>query len=95
MRTELFDSAGNSHAAAEFQSWLDANPRGYYINLRGPSNSMLHVVGCSHLGDPRDWPAGQADLCRNPKACNADRQALIAWAQESNRKFEKCGDCAP
>ena len=95
MTTKVFDSASNSNAAAGFQSWLDANPRGFYLNVTGPSHSMLHVVGCFHLGNPRDWPAGQADLCKNPKACNADRQALITWAQGEKYKFERCGDCAP
>jgi hypothetical protein len=73
----------------EFRQWMKNNPQGFYINMRGRKDPMLHSVGCWHLG------SGEGMNCTtNPKICSTDKQELINWTRELALELDICGDCA-
>jgi len=95
MTIQQFASETVGAGAREFQAWYDANPGGFYINMKNPQQGMLHAVGCPHLGNPREWTAGPFDSCRRRKVCDLDRRALVRWAQELRVTLTPCSDCRP
>ena len=51
---EFYDGDDNN-AHVEFQQWRQRHQDGYFLNYKGPSNTMLHRVLCPrHLRDPWD-----------------------------------------
>ena len=98
MGVEVFHTATDPHASSRLQLWLDANPNGYLLNRKSATSALLHRVGCSHVGSPRDWhdwKPGKADLCKRLKACHGQRGPLLTWAQSEQIAISYCASCAP
>ena len=74
---------------AEYARWLEHHPNGYVINVKsGSARPMLHTARCTHL-----YPPNYARATRVPKACDADRRRLEAWARQSGYDAVPCPDC--
>jgi hypothetical protein len=94
---EIFSDRDGEEAHANFQRWRDRHwGDGFFLNLRSPSNVMLHRSPCPHLGDT-DWAAyehGWGSLTRTKKICSIDRRELERWASENaTAALKRCKDC--
>lgn len=75
----------------KFVRWMDANPDGFFLNYKSPSNLMLHRVHCDHL----DFKE-KVSLTSNKKLCSTNREELEAWVRErSAQKLRYCSHCKP
>jgi hypothetical protein len=85
-RREFHDvDDGNAHI--EFQKWRQQHPDGYFINYRGPSNTIMHRVLCpQHLRDPWDLSEEWGNLTRHKKVCSTNRDTLRQWARDKGIK---------
>ncbi len=92
--TEYYDR-DNDNAHAEFQQWRHQNYEGgYFLNYKGPSNTMLHRVPCWHLRDPWDRNEELGSLTRHRKICSTDRRRLGQWAGTKGvENLKQCQDC--
>lgn len=90
----IFHNKIQANAHRLFQDWREANPSGYFINCKGPKNSLLHDAKCSHLGDT-DWEEDDwgHTLADKKKVCARSARELKAWATENNLNIGECKHC--
>lgn len=85
-------------AHAKLQQWRRSNTSGFIINVKGPTNAMLHRTICPHLGDC-EWEAGRANwgsLGNSVKVCSLWQNELLSWAKTNVKSdLQKCKDCRP
>jgi hypothetical protein len=99
MPVEFYDS-GDERVHDEFQNWRSRNTRGFFINVKSPTELMLHRSECSHPGDT-EWKQSDSDswgsLTRSRKVCSTDRSALDRWIADNARAatLSKCKTCRP
>ena len=94
-RREFYDRE-DDNAHIEFQRWRQRNPEGYFLNYKGPSNTLMHRVHCWHLRDPADLDRTEdaSSLTRLKKVCSTDRDTLRQWAREKGIKnLRQCQHC--
>jgi len=73
-----------------FRQWMRDNPSGFYVNERGSKDSMLHRVGCWHLG------SGEGLNCTtNIKICSNVIRELTGWAKGKGLRLARCSSCEP
>jgi hypothetical protein len=91
-----FYDGDNDNAHTEFQEWRQQHQEGYFLNYKGPSNTMLHHVLCWHLRDPADLDRSEdrSSLTRHRKICSTDRRELRQWAEEKGvENLKQCQHC--
>ena len=92
MITTIHDKI-QTNAHRLFQDWRAANPCGYFINCKGPKNSLLHDASCSHLGDT-NWESSEyATLADKRKICARTTTELRAWATKHHLPIGVCKHC--
>jgi len=92
---EFYDG-DDDNAHIEFQKWRQQHQDGYFLNYKGPSNTLMHRVLCWHLRDPADLDRSEdpSSLTRLKKVCSADRDTLRQWARgKSVKNLKQCQDC--
>jgi len=92
---EFYDK-DDDKAHLKFQQWRQQNYQdGYFLNYRGPSNTILHRVLCpQHLRDPWDLSEEWGKLTRHRKVCSTDRKELMQWARKKGvENLRQCQDC--
>ncbi len=92
---EFYDGDDNN-THIKFQQWRQRHQDGYFLNYKGPSNTMLHHVLCWHLRDPADLDRGEdwSSLTRRKKVCSTDLGELKKWARKKGIKnLKQCQDC--
>ena len=84
MPVEFWDSA-TEIVHDDFQEWRARHADGYVVNVKSPTNAMLHRAMCHHFegverrqADALDWV-----LTGTRKVCSADVEALRRWAETS------------
>jgi|GEM_PF-6370726 len=92
MITILHDKL-QTNAHRLFQDWRAANPSGYFINCKGPKNSLLHDATCSHLGDTAWESQEYSTLADKRKVCARTTAELRAWATEHQLPIGECKHC--
>ena len=89
----FFHDKLQTNAHRLFQDWRAANPSGYFINCKGPKNSLLHDAACSHLGDT-DWGGEEySTLADKRKVCARTTAELRAWATKHHLRIGECKHC--
>lgn len=93
-----FQDAQNTFDHEKFQTWRRQNDGGFFVNVKSPTNLMLHRTVCPHHGDS-EWEreTGWGSLTRSRKICSdsvAELQKSIA-EKYSAAKFKMCADCKP
>ena len=89
----IFHDKLQTNAHRLFQEWRAANPSGYFINCKGPKNSLLHDAACSHLGDT-DWGGEEySTLADKRKVCARTTAELRAWATKHHLRIGECKHC--
>lgn len=83
---------------ADFQRWRQANPEGYFANLKTRSEILIHEALCTHPGDA-EWECGDDgynSLTKKLKVCSNDLGSILNWAKENNISvIRRCTDCDP
>lgn len=78
----------------EYLGWLDMNPSGYVLNVRG-RKPLLHKATCTHI-DRHNNPGALVERGAR-KVCANERDALARWARDegliSSVILPKCGSC--
>ena len=80
-----FDSKNGVGSHKEFIKWIQNNPSGYVLNIKGKL-VMLHRATCLHFRPYEGY--GRAN---NPKQSSLDKHALETWA--INRGLVLCSSC--
>ncbi len=85
-------------AHKKFQDWRRNNQNGFIINIKSPTNAMLHHTICMHLGDT-EWQATRINwgsMGNSTKICSEHKRELIQWGNENLKiKLKFCGSCNP
>lgn len=89
----IFHDSLQSNAHQLFQEWRTANPSGFFINCKGPNNSLLHNASCSHLGDTVWGAQNGSTLGDKRKVCARKIAELRVWAVEHHLEFSECKHC--
>jgi predicted restriction endonuclease len=88
----IFHDKLQTNAHRLFQAWREVNPSGYFINCKGPKNSLLHDASCSHLGDT-NWESDEDSLTDKRKICARTISELRDWAAKHQLTFGECRHC--
>ena len=85
----------------ELQTWRRANARGYILQIKAKSQSILHSAhSCPHLGDSI-WAEGRpgwGTLGHTLKACSNSEESLRQWLiseKKQNGDYRRCQSCSP
>ncbi len=82
----------------KFQAWRRQNDDGFFVNVKSPTNLMLHRVTCNHHGDSTwERETGWGSLTRSRKLCSdsvSELQQLVAEKYAAS-KLKECADCKP
>ena len=80
-----------------FKSWLARHPNGFYLNegavgniKRGSGGTILHKVGCHHLGD-----GAGINSTTYAKVADDSLDALHTWARDNGLTVQPCSSCKP
>lgn len=85
----VFSTAENESAHRDFVHWIETNPQGFVLNVKGPQDVVLHRATCGHF-KPYDW----ANQANHRKVCSTVRTELEHLAEvEGVGTLRKCRDC--
>ncbi len=93
MEPEIYWTRLDKQAAAKFQRWQTATPRGYYLNRVSERQCTLHQETCPHIGGPGAWDPRDGDVTGNAKICHGNEAGLLSWATRENVIVARCSDC--
>jgi 5-methylcytosine-specific restriction enzyme A len=87
---------GSDHT--QFQYWRGQNPKGFVLNVRSSTESMLHRTPCTHFGDVF-WQSardGANSLTQRRKVCSDSANELVEYAlKEYSARPTMCESCKP
>jgi hypothetical protein len=91
-----FHDRDDNDAHAKFQQWRRQHfEDGYFLNYKGPNNTMLHRSLCWHHGDA-NWKRNEewGSLTAYKKVCSTDRGELEQWARNNGvQMLKQCQHC--
>jgi hypothetical protein len=73
-----------------FNRWLK-KPGGFYLNQKAKKKVMMHTSKCMHYGTGEAFDNGLSRF----KLASANREEIIALAEEMRFALERCSDCNP
>ena len=85
----VFD-ANDDFASEKFENYM-ARKTGFCLNIKGPTELVLHKLPCHHFVFHTN-----VNLAANGKRCSPDRQELVDWARkQTGATLKLCSTCAP
>jgi len=85
-----FERDVNGKGSAEFWSWIQGNPQGYFLNIISPRHGMIHRGDCSHMKFP---DPDAANFVLHEKWCAKDRETLEEYAAARQITSRECSSC--